>query len=75
MASLALLSSIGILNRLTKHQKVIYDACASGDVTILQQLFHAAGVKQGDPAVEPQYIHCPDVIKTVSPQVCHGRLL
>lgn len=54
MASLALLSSIGILNRLTKHQKAIYDACASGDVTILQQLFHAAGIKQGDPAVEPQ---------------------
>ena len=67
MASPALLSSIEILDPLHKHRKAIHDACASGYATILQQLFLAAGVKQGYPAVEPQYIHYPDVIGTVPP--------
>lgn len=46
-------------------QRAMLDACQTGDVLKLQQLFKATCVRKGDPPVEPHWISYPDKVEPV----------
>lgn len=46
-------------------QKAVMSACEVGDILRLQDLLQGAGVRQGDPPVDPQYIRYPDIIEAI----------
>lgn len=50
---------------LSAHQRTMMDACASGDVQRLHELFNQNGVKRGDPPVEWRLLQYPKMIATV----------